>query len=82
MKQYDQFSLTQISSSIGTIFLAKMGNICLKKRMRTMRHFLGRVFGFEIDHLGKVYWFWDIYSPLMKWCLQKYIFLMRLAQML
>ena len=32
--------------------------------MRITRHFPGRVFDFGIDHLGKVYWFWDKYSPL------------------
>lgn len=34
------------------------------KSVRFTHRFRGRVFGIEIDHLGKVYWFWDKYSPL------------------
>ena len=40
------------------------GNICISKRSRFTWHFPGRVYGFEIGHLGKVYRFWDKYSPL------------------
>ena len=35
------------------------------KSVRFTHRFRGRVFGIEIDHLGKVYWFWDKYSPLL-----------------
>ena len=35
------------------------------KSVRFTHRFRGRVFGIEIDHLGKVYWFWDKYSPLV-----------------
>ena len=59
------------------------------KSVRFTHRFRGRVFGIEIDHLGKVYWFWDKYSPLgvlalvierrqllvfLLWWLQNYIF--------
>lgn len=36
------------------------------KSVRFTHRFRGRVFGIEIDHLGKVYWFWDKYSPLIR----------------
>ena len=43
------------------------------KSVRFTHRFRGRVFGIEIDHLGKVYWFWDKYSPLPLWPFQAYI---------
>ena len=35
----------------------KPGKIHLTKRVLFTHNFLGRVLGFEIDHLGRVFWF-------------------------